>query len=183
MQRNIAKSHLEPIAKYMMSQTPPIWWHPELAQPLQWGQMRICKHPINFLYQLRKKIIRQAWTELSMPKSIIEQIKAVGKKEGRPTGLVFRDREKTLLQMRMKSHLTLTWKWKLQFTLVKCLESNMKPQMSLQLLFVSARARRDIQSPVAFLTTRVKGLDEDDWGKFKRVLKYLFWHSAHMGHL
>jgi hypothetical protein len=26
---------------------------------------------------------------------------------------------------------------------------------------------------VAFLTTRVKKLDEDDWGKLKRVLKYL----------
>jgi hypothetical protein len=34
-----------------------------------------------------------------------------------------------------------------------------------QLLFLSARARRDIQPVTAFLTTRVKNPDEDDWGK------------------
>ena len=38
---------------------------------------------------------------------------------------------------------------------------------------MAARARRDIQTAVAFLTTRVKSPDEDDWGKLKRVLKYL----------
>ena len=42
-----------------------------------------------------------------------------------------------------------------------------------QLLFVSAMARQDIQTSVAFSTTRVKGPDEDDWGKLKMVLKYL----------
>eukprot|EP00804_Cyclotella_cryptica_P010070 CCRYP_018045-RC/>CCRYP_018045-RC protein AED:0.60 eAED:-0.09 QI:0/0/0/1/0/0/3/0/425 len=42
-----------------------------------------------------------------------------------------------------------------------------------QLLFLGGRARRDIQTAVAFLTTRVKVPDEDDWGKLKRVLKYL----------
>jgi hypothetical protein len=42
-----------------------------------------------------------------------------------------------------------------------------------QLLFVSTRVRRDIQTVVAFLTTRVKRPDEDDWGKLKRLLKYL----------
>ncbi len=42
-----------------------------------------------------------------------------------------------------------------------------------QLLFMAARARQDIQTAVAFLTTRVKSSDEDDWGKLKRVLKYL----------
>jgi hypothetical protein len=42
-----------------------------------------------------------------------------------------------------------------------------------QLLFVSSRVRRDIQTAVSFLTTRVKKPDEDDWGKLKRVLKYL----------
>jgi len=42
-----------------------------------------------------------------------------------------------------------------------------------QLLFMVTRARRDIQTAVAFLTTRVKNPDEDDWGKLKRVLKYL----------
>ncbi len=42
-----------------------------------------------------------------------------------------------------------------------------------QLLFLS-RVRRDIQTVVAFLTTRVKQPDEDDWGKLKRVLRYLY---------
>ena len=41
-----------------------------------------------------------------------------------------------------------------------------------QLLFMSARARCDTQTAVAFLTTRVKKPDEDDLGKLKRVLKY-----------
>jgi hypothetical protein len=35
-----------------------------------------------------------------------------------------------------------------------------------QLLFVVTRACRDIQTVVAFLTTRVKAPDEDDWRKF-----------------
>jgi hypothetical protein len=38
---------------------------------------------------------------------------------------------------------------------------------------MSTRVRRDIQTAVAFLTTRVKNPDEDDWGKLKRVPKYL----------
>jgi hypothetical protein len=38
---------------------------------------------------------------------------------------------------------------------------------------MATRARRDIQTVVAFLTTQVKDPDEDDWGKLKRVLKYL----------
>ncbi len=42
-----------------------------------------------------------------------------------------------------------------------------------QLLFLSARARRDIQPATAFLTTRVKCSDEDDWGNMKRLLGYL----------
>jgi hypothetical protein len=42
-----------------------------------------------------------------------------------------------------------------------------------QLLFMATRARRDIQTVVAFLTTQVKTPDEDDWGKLKQVLKYL----------
>ena len=37
-----------------------------------------------------------------------------------------------------------------------------------QLLFLSARARRDIQPTTAFLTMRVRSMDEDDWGKVKR---------------
>ena len=42
-----------------------------------------------------------------------------------------------------------------------------------QLLFLSARARRDIQPATAFLTTRVRSPDEDNWDKVKRVLNYL----------
>ena len=38
---------------------------------------------------------------------------------------------------------------------------------------MNARAQRDIQTAVAFLCTRVKKPDEDDWEKLKRVLKYL----------
>jgi hypothetical protein len=42
-----------------------------------------------------------------------------------------------------------------------------------QLLFMATRTRCDIQTAVAFLTLQVKTPDEDDWGKLKRVLKYL----------
>ena len=42
-----------------------------------------------------------------------------------------------------------------------------------QLLFMCTRARQDMQTAVAFLTTRVKVTDEDNWGKLKWVLKYL----------
>jgi hypothetical protein len=45
--------------------------------------------------------------------------------------------------------------------------------MVAQLLFMATRVRRDIQTAVAFLTTRVKNPDEDDWRKLKHVLKYL----------
>jgi hypothetical protein len=38
---------------------------------------------------------------------------------------------------------------------------------------MSTRARHDIKTAVAFLTTRVKSPDKDDWGKLKCVLKYL----------
>ena len=48
-----------------------------------------------------------------------------------------------------------------------------------QLLFLSGRARPDIKTAVAFLTTRCKAPDEDDWGKLKRCLKYL-WGTKHM---
>lgn len=46
-------------------------------------------------------------------------------------------------------------------------------QFVAQLLFVSSRSRRDIQTAVAFLTTRVKSPDEHDWVKLRRVMKYL----------
>ena len=42
-----------------------------------------------------------------------------------------------------------------------------------QLLFIAPRARKDIQTAISFLTTRVKRPDEDDWGKLRRVLEYL----------
>ncbi len=42
-----------------------------------------------------------------------------------------------------------------------------------QLLFMATRTRWDIQTVVAFLTTRVKNPDKDNWGELKRVLKYL----------
>jgi hypothetical protein len=42
-----------------------------------------------------------------------------------------------------------------------------------QLLFAVNRTRWDIQTAVSFLTTRVQEPDEDDWGKLKRILKYL----------
>ena len=37
-----------------------------------------------------------------------------------------------------------------------------------QLLFIPGKVRRDVQTAVAFLTTRVKKPDEDDWGKLKK---------------
>ena len=42
-----------------------------------------------------------------------------------------------------------------------------------QLLFAANRARQDIQTAMSFLTTQVQAPDEDDWGKLKRVQKYL----------
>ena len=42
-----------------------------------------------------------------------------------------------------------------------------------QLLFLSSRCRQDCQTAVAFLTTHAKAPDEDEWGKLRRVLKYL----------
>jgi hypothetical protein len=44
---------------------------------------------------------------------------------------------------------------------------------SAQPLFLSARARRDIQPAIAFLTTRVRCPEEDDWGTVKQLLGYL----------
>ena len=42
-----------------------------------------------------------------------------------------------------------------------------------KLLFLCKRARPDIQTAVAFLTTRVMAPDEDDYKKLARVMKYL----------
>jgi len=49
-----------------------------------------------------------------------------------------------------------------------------------QLLFLSVRARQDIQPATAFLTTPVRLPDEDDWCKVKRVLSYLKGTLLHM---
>ena len=43
-----------------------------------------------------------------------------------------------------------------------------------QLLFLGKRARPDVQTPVAFLCTRVKVSDEDDSKKLERVMGYLY---------
>ena len=40
-------------------------------------------------------------------------------------------------------------------------------------LFLCKRARPDIQTAVAFLTTRVKNADMDDWKKLLRLMSYL----------
>jgi hypothetical protein len=40
-----------------------------------------------------------------------------------------------------------------------------------QLLFASARARKDIHTTIAFLTMRVRNPDEDDWGKLRRLMR------------
>jgi hypothetical protein len=42
-----------------------------------------------------------------------------------------------------------------------------------KLVFVQARARRDLAVATSFLTTRVKSPDEDDWGKLRRVMQYI----------
>eukprot|EP00804_Cyclotella_cryptica_P004760 CCRYP_016243-RA/>CCRYP_016243-RA protein AED:0.42 eAED:0.46 QI:0/0/0/1/0/0/2/0/171 len=42
-----------------------------------------------------------------------------------------------------------------------------------QLLFLCTRARKDIQTAVSFLTTRVKQPTEQDWTKLRKVLQYL----------
>ena len=42
-----------------------------------------------------------------------------------------------------------------------------------QLLYLSKRARPDIQLSVSFLCTRVGGPDTDDYKKLARVMKYL----------
>jgi hypothetical protein len=41
------------------------------------------------------------------------------------------------------------------------------------ILFTPSISRKDIQTTVDFLTTRVRSPDEDDWGKLEWVLKYI----------
>ena len=40
-------------------------------------------------------------------------------------------------------------------------------------LFLCKRARPDIQTTIAFLTTRVQRPDVDDWKKLRRLIMYL----------
>ena len=42
-----------------------------------------------------------------------------------------------------------------------------------QLLFTGIRCRKDAQTAIAFLTTRVRKPDENNWKKLKRLLGYL----------
>ena len=42
-----------------------------------------------------------------------------------------------------------------------------------QLLFLGQRGRPDIRNAVSFLCKRVKSLDNDDYKKLHRVIKYL----------
>jgi hypothetical protein len=42
-----------------------------------------------------------------------------------------------------------------------------------KMLFVTNRARPDVQVPISFLSSRVICADEDDWKKLKRMLEYL----------
>ena len=42
-----------------------------------------------------------------------------------------------------------------------------------KLLFLSKRARPDIQPTIAFLAMRVRNIDEDECKKLQRVLRYL----------
>ena len=52
-------------------------------------------------------------------------------------------------------------------------DSTIFHHMTAKLLFLSKRARPDLQLAVAFLCTRVKDPDTDDWKKLTRVMKYL----------
>jgi hypothetical protein len=44
----------------------------------------------------------------------------------------------------------------------------------MKLMYIGKRARPDIETAIAFLSTRVSKSDVDDWGKLKRVLQYLY---------
>ena len=41
------------------------------------------------------------------------------------------------------------------------------------MLFATIRYRRDVATTIAFMCTRVRAPDEDDYGKLKRLLKYI----------
>ena len=54
-----------------------------------------------------------------------------------------------------------------------CEQSEMFHHNIAKLLFLCKRARPDIQTAVAFLTTRVMAPDEDDYKKLAQVMRYL----------
>ena len=43
-----------------------------------------------------------------------------------------------------------------------------------KILYVSKKARVDIDSVVSYLCTRASCSDDDDWGKLRRLLHYLY---------
>ncbi len=51
--------------------------------------------------------------------------------------------------------------------------SDMFHNMTAKLLFLAQRGRPDIHGAIAFLTTRVKCADDDDYKKLGRVIRYL----------
>jgi hypothetical protein len=60
-----------------------------------------------------------------------------------------------------------------ELTLLSTEDGETFHHLTAKLLHLSKRARPDIQTAVAFLTTRVQAPDEDDWKKLGRVIKYL----------
>ena len=58
-------------------------------------------------------------------------------------------------------------------------QGSMYQHVVVQPLFAAFQVRRDMQTTVAFLKTRVKALDEDIWGKLKRVMRYLGNKTSH----
>jgi hypothetical protein len=45
--------------------------------------------------------------------------------------------------------------------------------LAAKMLYVSKRARLDVSTPIAFLTTRVRAPDIDDWRKLSCLMEYL----------
>jgi hypothetical protein len=62
----------------------------------------------------------------------------------------------------------------INLTLLSSEESKMFHHNVAKLLFLCKRARLDLQTEVAFLTTRVKSPDTDDQKKLARVMRYLW---------
>ena len=52
-------------------------------------------------------------------------------------------------------------------------KADMYHSITAKLLWIGKRARPDLETAVSFLCTRVQALTVEDWGKLKRVLKFL----------